>query len=642
MPTFEITGPDGNRYRVTGENAEGALSALQQSLGADAPGPDGPAYPVGFSDVWTDDMLFGLPSKASAGLNALIRAPFTDKTIGEEYSALRDQWTRGREQYATEHPARNAAASIGGSVMGVGKLMNLGATTTRLVPAGATGLKTIGANVAANAADGAAYGALSALGHDEDVAQGAGMGAVLGGAAYPAIQAVRGAGNAIGGVLGIGNNSRAQTALAEAVSRSGLDEQQIAAALDDATRAGQSEFTVADAMGNAGQRMLSGVARSPGDMRQTIAETLLQRQMGQGERLSSALAEGFGARQTAQRTADRLTAARASDAARNYGAARAGAGTVDPTDAIRLADDFLSPGASRVFSNANNIADDSVEGAVRRARQYLTDGNSTIRDFGVAHRAKMEIDAMIERAQPSVQRVLIPIRNALDESLATASPDYAAARDAYRSQSRVIDAIDKGKQASSPRTRASDNTREFNMLSTDEQKAFRVGYADPIIARVESASSAPMTNKARMLQTGKSSQEFPAFAAPGQGERLSDRISREQRMFETANLALGGSRTADNIADIGEMASFDPSMIGSLATGNIRGAIVQALTRSAQHMQGRNSQTRDMIARALLETAPTRAAAELSAAVKRGDRLTEMQQHIIRAIIGGGVSMTAN
>ena len=34
MPTFQITGPDGKKYRVSGENAEGALSALQQHLGA--------------------------------------------------------------------------------------------------------------------------------------------------------------------------------------------------------------------------------------------------------------------------------------------------------------------------------------------------------------------------------------------------------------------------------------------------------------------------------------------------------------------------------------------------------------------------------------------------------------------------------
>lgn len=33
MPTFQITGPDGKKYRIKGENAEGALRALQKHLG---------------------------------------------------------------------------------------------------------------------------------------------------------------------------------------------------------------------------------------------------------------------------------------------------------------------------------------------------------------------------------------------------------------------------------------------------------------------------------------------------------------------------------------------------------------------------------------------------------------------------------
>lgn len=33
MPSFNITGPDGKKYRVTGESAEGALNALKGHLG---------------------------------------------------------------------------------------------------------------------------------------------------------------------------------------------------------------------------------------------------------------------------------------------------------------------------------------------------------------------------------------------------------------------------------------------------------------------------------------------------------------------------------------------------------------------------------------------------------------------------------
>lgn len=39
MPTFEITSPEGKKYRVTGDNAEGAYAALNQHIGQSAPQP---------------------------------------------------------------------------------------------------------------------------------------------------------------------------------------------------------------------------------------------------------------------------------------------------------------------------------------------------------------------------------------------------------------------------------------------------------------------------------------------------------------------------------------------------------------------------------------------------------------------------
>jgi hypothetical protein len=389
--------------------------------------------------------------------------------------------------------------------------------------------------------------------------------------------------------------------------------------------------------------MLSGVARSPGDMRQQIAEQLQRRQAGQGDRLVNALSEGFDAPQTAIQTRTAMTEARDAAADTNYAAARQSAGAVDPTAAIDRADQFLQPGATGVMSNTTNIADDSIEGAVRRARGYLTDGNSVLTDFNAALRAKRELDSMIEsaRANPSIQRELIPIRNALDDSLAAASDPYAAARDQFRQESQAIGAIDQGTAAASSRTRAADNIEGFNQLQPDQQQPFRVGYVDPLIARTEAASMSPTTNKARALITGKTEQEFPAFAAPGRGDVMGDRIAREQRMFETANQALGGSRTADNLADATEIAGFDPTMIGiagNALTGNFRSAGMQALQSGVNAIQGRNQGTRDMIARMLLQGDPTVARAELAAAVRKGETLTRAQQAIVNAIVGSGAT----
>jgi hypothetical protein len=598
---------------------------------------------VDFPAVYTDDMLFGLPGKASAGINALIRAPFTDKSIGEEYNTIRGEYQNARQQYKEEHPTANAIASVGGAIHGGGTVNRLaGSAAERVMPQVAQAFSSsyLG-RMAADAASGTAQGALSSFGHDQDIGLPALIGGAVGAAARPVTSLVGGTASAIGSMMGLGNATRAQNAIAEALQRSGRNADDVADELMRAGQQGQPEYMVADALGNSGQRMLTGVARSPGDMRQQIAEQLQRRQAGQGDRLVNALSEGFDAPQTAIQTRTAMTEARDAAADTNYAAARQSAGVVDPTAAIQQADNFLQPGATGVMSNQTNIADDSIEGAVRRARGYLTDGNSVLTDFNAALRAKRELDSMIEtaRANPSIQSELIPIRNALDDSLATASQPYAAARDQFRQESQAIGAIDQGAAASSSRTRAADNIDGFNQLQPDQQQPFRIGYVDPLIARTEAASMSPTTNKARALITGKTEQEFPAFAAPGRGDVMGDRIAREQRMFETANQALGGSRTADNLADATEMMGFDPTMIGiagNALTGNFRSAGMQALQHGVNAVQGRNQGTRDMIARMLMQGDPTVARAELAAAVRKGETLTRAQQAVVNALIGAG------
>jgi hypothetical protein len=54
------------------------------------------------------------------------------------------------------------------------------------------------------------------------------------------------------------------------------------------------------------------------------------------------------------------------------------------------------------------------------------------------------------------------------------------------------------------------------------------------------------------------------LCCPWEAEQLGHRIGREQRMFETHQAALGGSKTADNTADAADLSQFDPSItVGS-------------------------------------------------------------------------------
>jgi hypothetical protein len=414
----------------------------------------------------------------------------------------------------------------------------------------------------------------------------------------------------------------ADTALSEALSRSGRTPDEIAQALRAAQADGQDMFTVADALGNSGQRMLSTAARNPHEGRQALVEALQQRQMGQGDRLSNALAEGFGAPDTAAQRAAALTAARSASANANYAAARQGAGAVDVSGAISAANDVLTPGVTRFANPGSGIADDSLEGVVRRARNLLTDGQSQITDFNSVLRAKQDIGDQISAAlragRNNQARILGQINNELDSALEAASPGYRQANDVFRNQSRVIDAVDTGISAASGRTRAPDNIQTFNGLSPEGQNAFRAGYVDPLIARVENSSISPTTNKARMLMTEKTGQEFPAFAAPGRADQMGTRIAREQRMFETANAALGGSKTADNLVDAADLNKFDPSIMTHLLHGRPVAAAVSAIMKAINESRGLPPPVLTRISQALMETNPDAARLLLSTGAQRG------------------------
>jgi hypothetical protein len=136
----------------------------------------------------------------------------------------------------------------------------------------------------------------------------------------------------------------ARRQVARAIVESGEAPDEIARALQQAQVQGQGNFTVADALGNAGQRMLSTVARAPGEGRTSVVNFLENRQAGQGRRIINALAEEFDAPETGAER--RLTQARGEAANAEFGAVRNDANPVDLTRAIAQIDETVSPGVT--------------------------------------------------------------------------------------------------------------------------------------------------------------------------------------------------------------------------------------------------------------------------------------------------------
>jgi hypothetical protein len=566
-------------------------------------------------DSYYDQGIYAGKYNPLGAIARTLDAPFTSETKNADYEkALAEERAVNADDDQNRGGYRIGGQLAGGVMGGVALAKGGLSATANAIERGAG----LGRVAAAGAGEGAILGGAQGFGSGEggflNRLQSGGVGSLVGvgtGGATPYITA------AAGGFLRslaapvmarLRPQPAANRALGVALERSGRTPDQVADMLQSAADDGQGVFNVADALGHSGQRMMSSVARTPNDARQEVVEGLLNRQMGQGDRLTNALAEGFDAPETAAQRATALTDVRTADANRNYTAARQSAGAVNVSPILETIDQTLTPGVNGIVSPRDNIGYDTIEGALARVRRMLSDGNSQVTDFNTLFRAKLDLDDMITKAegQGAGNRAfaLGQVHRQVDRALAAASPEYRAANDTFARQSGVIDAVDTGRAATSGRTRADDNIETFGNLDGDQQNAFRAGYVDPLIARVESASAAPTTNKARILNTPKLQEELPAFAAPGQGDQLGRRIDREQRMFETLNQSVGGSRTADNLADMDEIKNFDPTVLTNLFKGDWKSAALGAVTRALNEGKGMPPSVIERIGRSLAETDP--------------------------------------
>lgn len=551
------------------------------------------------------------------------------------------KFAKAREDLIMDDARKNTGvagtvAELGGGLMTGAGLANAGLTAGRLLAPNAGLLARSGAAAADAAGMGAVAGAAEGNGFNErfaDAAKGAGIGAIAGGLT-PA--ALRIAGTIMSpvtsNVLARANPNRyAQNQVARAIMESNTTPAQIARDVTDASAAGQGVFTVADALGNPGQRMLSTVARSPGQGRTDVVDFLNARQAGQSRRVANALSEGFEAPQTAAQTEAALTRARDTAANAEYGAVRNDAMPVDVTGVIRNIDRTVSPATS--FNTG--IVNDSAEAALASVRNRLTDGRSNLTDFNAVQRVRGDLSDAVEAARRAGHgnraRLLGGALRELDASLEAASPGFRQANANFAQASRNIDAVDQGRTAAL-RGRTEDTIPAFQGLQPEGRQAFRAGYADPLIA---TAQASPFgTNAARPL-TSAAFQDEAAAMAPGNAQ-MQARIGRENTMFETRNHALGGSRTADNLADEGAM-GHDPTMIANLIMGRYGEAARGALRSGANALTGNTPEVRQEVGRILLQRGNNVTQQDMQGILQQAVDHVRRNQ-ILAALLGRGAS----
>jgi hypothetical protein len=548
---------------------------------------------------------------------------------------------------AREGMAADAAANPGMTM--TGNLMGAAVPALLAAPL-ASGGSILGTSVRGlglGALEGGLQGAGNADG--QDVIGRAIRGAVIGGAAGGAAPAIVGAVGAVknavmdpvsgvfDSMVGRANVGKANRAMGSALRDSGKTEQDIIDAITRATAQGQPEYRIMDALGVAGQRQASGVARAGGDAGREIAEFLERRQLDQGDRIGGFIDDAFGTRgTTAAQTRGSLTTARGQAADAAYGAARGNAAPVDVRGALGVIDARLGPMAG------SGVAGDGIDGTLSRFRSRLASqpggpsfpGASSVemsdfdRVLGVKQDLQDAIGAAVRAGRNNEARELGKLQAELDAALEASSDGYRAANDGFRDASRVIDAVDTG-AGMATRGRAADNVPAFSAMPAPQQDAARIGYGDTLLNRLE-AVTAPTANRAKPLLSTKRTMEADAMTLDPSLYR--DRLGRENEMWATQNRALGGSRTADNLQDINAMEGLAGGALdvarsaGNFQFGDVVAKIGGLLGPIAR---GQTDQTRQLIARMLMSNDPAAALAP----VLRQQNVSDKTRRAIEAII---------
>lgn len=661
--TIVVNGPNGVRVQFP-DGTDGATidRAMRQVTGAaqEPPAVETPkAVPDKYQQAAIDENkntpLAGYTRRLAHGAtlgadNTVLAAALTpfemikrgtlDPSEAYNYAKAREDYVLDKSREKTG-ALGTAAEVLGGGVSGVG-LASGGLTTARMLGPNAGLAKRTLSSAADAAGFGAFTGAMEGNGlaeRGENALKGAGIGAVTGGVVPPVL--------ALGGAVAspIISNIRARQnprayaegQVARGIQESGVSPNNLSLDVIQAGNEGQAAYTLADAMGNSGQRMLSTVARAPGEGRTQVVQALEGRQADQGRRVASALSEGFDAPQTAAQQRAAMETARSTAADAEYGAARANAGQTDVVPAINNIDRTIGTGPGQTVHAPN----DSVEGVLRPFRDRLSRVNPD--DFEAVQRIRVDMADAAQNARQSGYgnraRLIGQAVRELDTAMEAASSGYQQANRNFAQASRNIEAVDQGR-AAAMRGRPEDTVPNFQRLTPEGQGAFRTGYADPLIEQTQ--GSAFGVNKARPF-TSDAFRDEAAVIAP-RNDMMQRRIGRENTMFETRNQALGGSRTADNLADAGAMGVEPKVIVGvvrSVLTGNIGHAVRDVLSAGQNILSGNTAEVRRHVAEILLQRAPNMNAHALQSMVDQTINRIQHVQNIARSIGRGGSGAVA-
>lgn len=417
MPKYKITAPDGRVITVSGERAptmEDAQQIFASLPPTTQPKQEKRGLVSGTLHSALNGFSFGLGDELTAGANAISKVGAKPMYLGSnmadaikqsqdwqnrvntEYTPELAKERATQKQFEQDHPV----ASIGGNIAGA--LANPISRALPVAKGTVLGSKTL-AKAAMGALQGAGYGAAYGFGEGEggvenrlaSALSGGKTGAIVGGSIPVAIEGVKRAGRTLANVLG-GTSGAGGESLKRAYDAGTRDSQ----TFKNAMRGKSSVYDVVDDVDNAVRTMEQNASAKYRAMLPDNGSTLKLPE----KEFNTALKKA--------------------------------------TESI-----------SGVTAGVDDTAANAINKVHVLAKNIKYNGGMT---FDNALEAKKAIDGIIEPLKRSGEknavRLLTPIKNALNQTLEGAVPEYGGARAAFRADSRLIDTIKSALTSNDPTT----------------------------------------------------------------------------------------------------------------------------------------------------------------------------------------------
>ncbi|MEP0150013.1 hypothetical protein [Roseibium sp.] len=641
MPTFQITAPDGKKYRVTGENAEGAFQAVQAMAGGGLDSqqtdalarakanyeagtrPDVELSPEAARDpranipmedtalnragAFTTQSVEGLPIVGPMLMGGVQRAAAgaTSLATGDEYGDVLSSMQRTTERLPQDFPGTALAGNVAGNLAAFG---GIGATTAG---ARALGMSQagLGARMGVSAASSAGISGAdtAARGGDMgDVAQSAALGGFLGGAvplAGAGLQkGYRAAADYVGGKMrGAINPTRAageRVGKAISLDRANPGDDVLGAVDDVTARTNNQQVMNLDRGGETTRALARAASNTNPEARATIAKAADDRFATQGGRTVDFVKRIMGGNVDDLALQDRIKDIARITNAKAYRAAEASPRAQQVWDG-ELQQLMQSPTVQKAAQGATSRSADrvAVEGGKAVRNPFVfdkgvaklvrnADGSMATPNLRFWDQVKRNLDDEIGTAMKAGNRSraadIQSIRSRLVQKLDGLVPEYQTARRGAAAAFGAEDAVEAGRNFARQTRNVPEMERAIAKFNPAEKKAFEVGYASEIVDKVRSTND--RVNAIRMFKSPEMRQKFELALGPQKTREL-EAFIRVEDATDKIRGALGNSTTARQLVELGLAGGAGGA--ASIATGDPRYvgfAVAGALARSGMKL----------------------------------------------------------